>query len=246
MAGQQQFPQRIKTILDDPTLRLSAEPLPNGTGRPTLKVFPNGKNSYRIDIFTNMPGEESNGNIRADIGYVDFQAVCETLLHLADPATPNGTLYKWESVEFQFFGGKRSETKQLVYTAFAGKDDNGAVYFSVKLPKADRSTVQFFFDSALRLHMKRVKGGDMSRAEISGFAVRAWVNRVNFLMNVIAPTVWVDKSQNRQGGNGGQGGGGYNNNRGGNNGGGGYNNNNYNRGGQGGGNSAPEAEDLPF
>lgn len=239
-----QFPTRTKTIMDDVSLRLSAEPLPNGTGRPTLKVYPNGKNSVRIDIFTNMPNEDNNGNIRADMTYMDFEALAITLLHLADPSTPNDTLYKWESVEFQFFNGKRSDTKQLVYTAFAGKDQNGAIYISVKSPKSDRSTVQFFLDSAFRLNMHRVKGGDMSRAEISANRTKAYVQRISRFLDITLPTAWVDKSQQQQGGNRGGQGGNYGN-RGGN---GGYNNNN-NGGGNYGGNSggAPASSDeLPF
>lgn len=240
--GQGQFPQRQKVILDDPSLRLTADPLQGGTGRPTLKVYPNSKNSLRVDIYTNMPNEENNGNIRADIPYIDFQAMCEQLLHLADPSTPNNTIYAWEAVEFQFFNGKRSETKQLVYTTFVGKDENGRVFFSVRLPKADRSVVQFFFDSALRLQVRCVKGPEMTPADISRIATRAWVNRVNLLINEIIPTVWVDKS--KQGGQGQGGQGGFNKNGGGNRGGGNFNNN-----GGAGGNSAPVAptvEDLPW
>ena len=232
--GGGQFPQRAKTILDDPSLRLSADPLQGGTGRPTLKVYPNAKNSLRVDIYTNMPNEENNGNIRADIPYVDFQAMCEMLLHLADPSTPNNSIFCWEAVEFQFFGGKRSETKQLVYTAFVGKDENGRIFFSIRLPKADRSIVQFFFDSALRLQVRSVKGPEMTAADISRFATRAWVNRVNLLINHILPTIWIDKSKqgNGQGNNNNRGNGGF----GGNNGG--------NRGNGGGGN--PSVDDMPW
>ena len=237
--NQPPFPQRAKVILDDPSLRLTADPLQGGTGRPTLKVYPNAKNSLRVDIYTNMPNEENNGNIRADIPYVDFQAMCEQLLFLADPSTPNNTIYSWEAVEFQFFGGKRSETKQLTYTAFVGKDEGGRVFFSIRLPKADRSVVQFFFDSALRLQVRCVKGPEMTPADISRLATRAWVNRVNLLINHILPTVWVDKS--KAPGQGGQGGGfkqgGGRPNGGGNFGG--------NQGGHGGGN-APAVEELPW
>lgn len=239
--AQPQFPVREKTIMDDISLRLSAEPLPNGTGRPTLKVYPNGKNSIRIDIYTNMPGEDNNGNIRADVGYTDWQAICDTLVHLANPSTPNDTVYKWESVEFTFFGGKRSETRQLVFNAFAGKDENGRIYFSITLPKAGSSAVQFFLDAAMRLRMLRVKGGDMSPAELSAVATRAWVNRANSLLNHVLITTWKDKSKDQQGGNR-NGGGGYQRN---NNNGGGYNNNQGGGYNQGGG-SAPSADDLPF
>lgn len=235
--GGGQFPQRQKVVLDDPSLRLTADPLQGGTGRPTLKVYPNAKNSLRVDIYTNMPNEENNGNIRADIPYVDFQAMCEQLLFLADPSTPNNTIYSWEAIEFQFFGGKRSDTKQLVYTAFVGKDENGRIFFSVRLPKADRSIVQFFFDSALRLQVRCVKGPEMTPADISRIATRAWVNRVNLLINQILPTVWVDKS--KQGGQG-QGGQGGNFKQGGRPGGG-----NGNFGGNGGG-AAPAVEELPW
>lgn len=237
--AQPQFPQREKTIMDDISLRLTAEPLPNGTGRPTLKVYPNAKNSIRIDIYTNMPGEDNNGNIRADVSYVDWQAICDTLSHLAQPSTPSDTVYKWESVDFTFFGGKRSETKQLVYNAFAGKDENGRVYFSVTLPKAGSSAVQFFLDAAMRLRMMRVKGGEMTPAEVSAVATRAWVNRGNVLLNNVLITTWKDKTP-QQGGNnrGGNGGGNYQRGNGGN-----YNggNNNYNQGG-----GASADNDLPF
>lgn len=236
-----QFPQRQKTILDDPSLRLTADPLQGGTGRPTLKVYPNAKNSLRVDIYTNMPNEENNGNIRADIPYVDFQAMCEQLLFLSDPSVPNNTIFAWEAVEFQFFGGKRSETKQLVYTAFVGKDENGRVFFSVRLPKADRSVVQFFFDSALRLQVRCVKGPELTPADISRFAVRAWVNRVNLLINHIIPALWVDKS--KQGGQGGQGGGFK---QGGGNRGGGNGNFGGNGGNGGGAPVQPTVEDLPW
>lgn len=246
MSQQPQFPQRAKTILDDASLRLFADPLPNATGKGTMKVYPNAKNSIRLDIFTNVPNEKNNGNIRADLPYTDMQAMCDLLLHLALPSTPNDEVYRLDYEDFQFFNGKRSETKQLIYSIFVGKNESGRIYISVKLPEAGRSIIQFFLDSAVRLHIKRIKGGDMSDAEISALATRAWVNRITPLLNQIIPTVWIDKAAQRaqnggqQGGRGGYGGGNRN--------GGGYGGNQGGYGNGGGGAPAPEADTdgLPF
>lgn len=246
MSQQPQFPQRTKTILDDASLRLFADPLPNATGKGTMKVYPNAKNSVRLDIFTNVPNEKNNGNIRADVPYTDMQALCDLLLYLAMPTTPNDEVYRLDYEDFQFFNGKRSETKQLIYSIFAGKTEAGRIYISVKLPEAGRSVIQFFLDSAIRLQIKRVKGGDMSDAEISALATRAWVNRITPLLNEILPTVWVDKAAQRAQNGGGQGGG---RNGGGNN----YGNRNNNGGGYGGGQQgygnggqSTNADELPF
>lgn len=224
----QQFPQRTKTILDDPSLRLSADVMETGTGRPTFKVIPCGRNMIRIDIYTNLPNDKDNGLIRADVPYSDFGRITDKIMEMADPSYPaEAIVFAFE--DFTFFNKKRSDKKQLIYRIVLGKEEDGRIYISVLLADPDRAKIKFYFGDAFRLTVRKASNGTITDAQIASMSAKSWVNNFWRYAGPILSEAWQDRSPNANGGNGnGNGGGnrgnggGYNNNRGGN---GGYNNN---------------------
>lgn len=243
MSQQQQFPQRTKSILEDVTLRLSAEPLPNGTGRPTLKFYQCGRNRVRGDVYSNLPNAKNNGLIRADLGYGEFFNVLQTVLLLADPNTPNDSHYSIEYNDYTFFKGQRSDQKKLIHRTIVGKEADGRLYISILSPQNDDVKIKFYFEHPHLCTIKAIGGTPaLPEAEISRRAALAWVKGYEVLLGPVLVPAWVDKTAEKAaGGQGGQGGG-YNNrgNQGGNGGNGGGYNNGGNR------SAAPSDDDMPF
>lgn len=239
----QQFTPRTKTILEDIGLRLTAEQLPNGTGKPTLKFYQTARNKIRADMYPNLPNLQQNGLIRADMEYGEFFTILQWIEHLADPSVPNGSTYSVAHEDFTFFNKKRSDATQLIHRTVIGKDEEGRIYISILSAKPDDAKVKFHFDHPHLCTIKAIGGTlAITPAELSARSAKAWVVMMTAFMPNIAAAHWVDKAAAAAAANGGQGGqgggqgGGYNN-RGGNNG-----------GGQGGGApaAAPADDDMPF
>lgn len=241
----QQFAPRTKTILEDIGLRLSAEQLPNGTGKPTLKFYQTARNKIRADMYPNLPNLQQNGLIRADMEYGEFFNILQWIEHVAEPTTPNGSTYSVAHEDFTFFNKKRSDATQLIHRTVIGKDEEGRVYVSILSAKPDDAKVKFYFDHPHLCTIKAIGGTlAISPAELSARSAKAWVVMMTAFMPSIVSAHWVDKAaaaaavNGGTGGNSGGQGGGYNNRS--NNGGGSY-------GGNGGG--APAAatdDDMPF
>lgn len=232
-----QFPQREKTVLDDIRLRLLAEALPGGTGKPTAKFYCPMKNVIRMDVYSNLPNAKNNGLVRADIGYDIMYNVLEYITKLTEPETPNDSHYEIAFRDYTFFNKKRSDAPQLIYRVIVGKDEAGRIYISLLTPQTDDVKIRFFFDEPHLVTIKAIgKTVELTPQEISLRSSRAWVKVMSLFMANVIPANWVDKTPAPNGNGGGNNnGGGYGNRNGGNGG------NNGNGGGYGGGDS-----DLPF
>lgn len=239
---QQQFPQRTKTILEDITLRLTADALPNGTGKPTLKFYQCARNRVRADVYSNLPNAKNNGLIRADFGYNEFFQILQGVLFLADVNTPNESHYCIANNDFTFFKGQRSEAKKLIHRTIMGKEADGRIYISILSPQNDDVKIKFYFEHPHLCTITAIGGTPaLSEGELSRRSALAWVKGQEVLMGPVLVANWVDKAAEKAAGGGQQGGqqgGGYN--RGGQQGGGnggGYNNRPA---------AAPSDDEMPF
>lgn len=231
----QQFPQRTKSILEDIGLRLTADALPQGTGKCTLKFYQTGRNRIRADMYPNLPSQQNNGLIRADIGFGEFYAILQWVQYLADSSVPAGA-YQIAHEDFTFFNKKRSDAPQLIHRTVIGKEEDGRIYISVLSPANDSAKVKFYFEHPHLCTIKALGGTPtITPAVLSARSALAWVSAMTGLIPDIITAAWVDKSQQNQGGG---------NNGGGNNGGNRNNGGGYQ--GQGGGNASQSDDDMPF
>ena len=216
MSQQPSFPVRKKTPLDEPGLRLVADTLENGTGRPTCKVYPNGKNSVRFDIWTNLPGDKNDGRISADVPYMIMYSYLELIRMYAEPSTPADRSYI-EMTGFTFFGGKKSEKPEVLAKLYAGKDENGVVFMSIQVADSTRPKIMF---PLLDQGFSRIitAQGPMNKAAASAIYARGYTTALQLFLQHHCSEAYVDKSQNKQqgGGYGNNNGGGYGNKGGGN------------------------------
>lgn len=232
--AQQNFPTRKKTPLDEPGLRLVADTLENGTGRPTCKVYPNGKNSVRFDIWSNLPGDKNDGRITLDVPYAIMYTYLAMVKHYAEPSTPADRSYI-EMTGFTFYGGKKSDKPEVLGKLYAGKDEAGVVFISVQLPDSTRPKIMFPLIDQMFSRIITAQG-PMNKAAASALYARGYVTALELFLQHHCSEAYVDKSQQSKGGNGG----GYGGGNGGNNyGGGNSGGNNY-----GGGNSQSSGGDA--
>lgn len=241
------FPKREKTVLDDNVLKLYAEKLPEGTGRPAFSwYFQN--NNPRIDVYTNMPNDPDNGKIRADIGInVAYEILCE-LEDLSEATTDEEYNARWENHGRTWNRAENRSNKELSPKSniVVGRDKKGRIYIALLSVGGDRPKIRFYFGENIYRKLY-INGQPASDAELSRRAVRGWLKSIEHLLPVIAAINWEEKVR-EDGGN--------NNNRGN---GGGYNNSGSYRNNNGGGNSnggsggryqqssnSGDEDDIPF
>lgn len=212
-----QYPTRVKTILDDGKLKLSADPIAGGTGRPTLSLYvantPNQDGGVaanpRIDVYTNVPTDKERGRIRAAMDMPAFFSMMELLKLVADPATPAGAVYTVDNAKPDFRNGKRQETPLLENRTILGKDKDGRIYISILSVDTDRPKIRFHFGAGMYHRMARPQGGEpLTDAEVSAIAARAWIETMSRLVPQVAADVYKFVPKDPNGGNGG----GYNGN----------------------------------
>lgn len=227
-----QYPERVKTILDDPKLRLSADPLPGGEGRPSFSVYWAGSDNPRIDVWTNLPNDKDNGRIRADLDLPCFYDFLELIKYVAnndmaveEPFVIENSTHPWDKN-----AGKKSKDLVVQTRLAVGKDQEGKIYIAVTSWEKDRPKIRFYFGTGYFHSMGFPGGKKMSNSEVSKFRAMSFYNMMSHLMAAVAVKDWEPrppKDRNQQNG--------------GNRGGGGYGNNNQQRG-----NNSYEAENLPF
>ena len=230
--------QREKTILDDPKLKLSADKLPDGEGRPTFSLYAAGNNP-RIDVYTNVPNDTDNGKIRAEIDIVIAMEILEIIEEYATSGEV-GCKATWENSGKGWDRANNRPTKDAFVKSkiVVGKDKEGRLYIACLSPDPDRPKVRFYFGQNLfrKMFIGEEKATD---AQCGSISARAWVKAVRALLPTVLATQYVHRtaqSNNQNGSYGGGGGGGGNYGGGGNN-------------RQQGGRSQPAREmddDLPF
>ena len=196
MAQTNNFPIRKKTPLDDPGLRLTAENLENGTGRPTLKVYPNGKNSCRFDIWSNLPGDKNDGRITADVPYGLMYVFLQLIQHYTEPSTPSDSSYI-QIEGFTFYGGKRSDKPEVLAKLFAGKDEQGVIYISVQVADSSRPKIRFplmdqFYSKII------TQQGPMAKPLASAIFAKGYAKALELFLQQHCSEAFVDKTGQQQ------------------------------------------------
>jgi len=242
-------PKAPKTLLDDPFLRLTA-PCPTPAGQAAnrksklgvvLKKYnPQSLRNPHFVVYTGDPGENDQstdyGKIIAKFDYGTWGAAIEMIRQAID----------WEPgkkdeivVKDKVFGAGGQRSAEALPQAFfiVGKDKEGVVCLSIRHFKKERPVIVFrllppaeFFD------FKHGDGTPYTNAEMSVLYTRAYVKRMEDVVQQIMVDTFEEPPpydpNNKGGGNRGGGGGNYQR-------GGGGGGNNYQRGGNGGGYDEP-------
>lgn len=228
MSGNQNFrpAPRKKNALDEYKLRLSGPVLTDqGAKFPGALAVSVVKNQIHLDVYTNVPNDKNNGNIRAAMDHLSFGAFLE--LFDAVLKSPADTAYKIVNKNHTFFEGKRSEEPRVVSTTILGRDKEGVMF--IALVAKDRPYLKFDFLGTSYHSIIGPDGQPLSKAEASNFFARGWRRTINNLTGGVAVAEYVaPEPKNKDGGGDGYNGG--NNNR--------QNNSGGNSGGQ---SSAPKS-----
>lgn len=220
MSGNNNFrpAPRKKNALDEYKLRLVGPTLTDqGAKFPGALAVSIVKNQVHLDVYTNVPNDKNNGNIRAAMDHLSFGA----FLELFDTVLKSGpdTAYKIQNKNHTFFEGKRSEEPRLVSTTILGRDKDGVMF--IALVAKDRPYLKFDFLGTGYHTLLGADGQPMSKADASGYFARGWRRTINNLTGPVAVAEYVaPEPKNKEGGGNGGGGGGGNRNGGGYNGGG--------------------------
>lgn len=209
-----------KTALNEFKLRLIGPMQAGAKRQPTLGVSV-AKNQPRIDVYTNVPNDKNNGNIRAAMDSPTIYALMELIRTIADG--PVDTIEKINNLNHTFFEGKRSEHPKIISQTHVGKDTDGVVWIAVTAK--DRPMIQFKFLPTTYHTWVHRDGSAWGEAELSVMYAKAYAKLMeNLVANVLEAGYVEPEPRPQQGGGGGQGGNSYGGNRGGGGG------NNYNRG----------------
>lgn len=218
MAGNQNFrpAPRKKNALDEYKLRMTGPTLTDqGAKYPGSLAVSVVKNQIHLDVYTNVPNDKNNGNIRAAMDHLTFGAFLELFDQVLK--SPADTAYKMVNKNHTFFEGKRSEEPRVVSTTILGRDKEGVMF--IALVAKDRPYLKFDFLGTTYHTLIGADGQPMSKADASGFFARGWRRTIGGLATAVATAEYVaPEPKNKDGGNGGGSYGGGN--RGGNSGGG--------------------------
>lgn len=228
--------QREKNVLDDTKLKLFTDALPNGEGKPSFCLYVAGNNP-RIDVYTNLPGDKDNGNIRAEIDIVIAMEILQIIEDYANGREENPQI-TWENSGKTWDRANNKPSKDMMVKSkiVVGKDKEGRIYIAVLSADPDRPKIKFHF--GVNMFRKVYVGNNekASDAMVSRMTALAWVSMQRVLVPTILANTYVYKTKADQQQGNQRGGGNYNR---GNSGGG--NNRNY-----GGGSDNDLSDDLGF
>lgn len=183
---------RAKTVLDDPKLKLTADALPGGEGRPSFLLYYTG-NHPRIDVYTQMPNDKDNGKIRGTLDVVVLFSIGECLARLAD--TDDVGPYTIENLDHTWKDKVRSKEPVLMTKTVMGKDKDGRIYIALLSADSERPKVRFYFGLSYYHQLKR--GNEvLSDAEISKIVARAWSKAIMSLYSNVAAANYEHKDRN--------------------------------------------------
>ena len=209
MAGPQfQAPPRQKNAMDEFKLRLSCPPA-QGAQKPGSLAISLVANNPRIDVYTNVPNDKANGNIRAAMDMPVFYM----LLEMMDDALKleDSQVLKLQNLNHTFFEGKRSEQPKLISTTCIGRDKEGCLFIAVVAK--DRPYLKFNLLPSNYHVMIGVDGNPLDKREASNWFLRGYRKMLSEMMAAVAAANYLEPvKKDQQGGGGGQrqgGGGGY-------------------------------------
>lgn len=236
--GDFQAPQRVKTALDNNTMKLYADAIEGSGGKsPSLTLY-HINNNPRIDVWTQVQNDKDKGLIRAKISNKQLYQIYYILQMLINkPEDDRVFVIEVKSHTFNPSAGGRSKEAVLSESIYLGRSKEGEIFISIISADNSRPKIRFMFRED-RYHPIGLRSGVLTKAESSNIAAFSWAECVKNLYAGVAVNEYTheDRSQNGKGGKGGAGGG---NNRGGGGG--------YNKGGNSGGGGYDDGDDdLPF
>lgn len=212
MSNQYQAPPRKKTIVDYAGLRLTAPAVQGADKRPSLAVIVN-RNQVRFDVYTNVPNDKKNGNIRAEL---DPAAFCFFIEGLEDIIkAPNEKQFVIECKDYTWSGGQRSEKMMVQSKLMVAKDKAGKIFISLQSYDGDRPKIRFFFDIPWKNELL-IDRQPATEQQVSEIAARAFVRNLMAMVPItLANSFEEPVKKDKQGGQPQRGGfqqGGYNRN----------------------------------
>jgi len=227
MAGN--FAPRKKNALDNPKLKLSANNIDNK--KATLAVgFVS--NNPRLVVYTNVVADATErnkgGQILASLDSVAFEgflSLIEKAIH-----TKEAWADCFETRNYIFPKGQRSEKPVTQATVYVGREEDGEIWVSVCSFDKERPRIKFPFGPATDnkgeafFSYKHKDGTPYSKGELSALYAKSWVALIRQLVAQIHVTEYKEpEPRDPNGGNRGGYGGGNGGNRSGGGNGGGYN-----------------------
>lgn len=204
MAGNFQAPPRPKNALDEFKLRLSCPPV-QGAQKPGSWAISLVSNNPRIDVYTNVPNDKYNGNIRGAMDMPTFYTLIE-LMREAVKLEDNQVL-KLQNLNHTFFEGKRSDHPKLVSTTLVGRDKDGVLFLACVAK--DRPYLKFSMLPSNYHVMIGTNGEPMEKREASNFYLKGYANMLENMMGAVAVKEYQEPvKKDGQGGGQRQGGGG--------------------------------------
>lgn len=207
-----QAPPRKKNALDNRKLNLSA-PSPGTPGKKSNLVWGLYEGNPRLTVYV---GDAEGSKISAALDAPVFFAFLE-LLKMADKAEPDWKA-KIENKNFTWFGGKRSETPQIVSELWVGKDKEGQIWISVIDTKSPK--VRFFICNPEFHTLIHGDGTEFTKGEVSSIFTRGYVELLTNIVSILFVHSWPEvEAANKKRAEAAEakrngGGGGYNHNKG--------------------------------
>lgn len=202
MAGNFQAPPRPKNALDEFKLRLSCPPV-QGAQKPGSWAISLVANNPRIDVYTNVPNDKMNGNIRGAMDMSTFYMFIEMMLDAIK--LEDNQVLKLQNLNHTFFEGKRSDHPKLVSTTLAGRDKDGVLFLACVAK--DRPYLKFSMLPSNYHVMIGVNGEPMDKREASNYMMRGYANMLKNMMAATAAVNYTEpKPKDGQGGGQRQGG----------------------------------------
>ena len=207
-----QRPPRVKTPLDNPKLKLSA-PCPVDQSKKSNLVWGIYEGNPRISVYI---GDPEGKKVEAKIDAVVF----ESFLQLIEKATTEVPDWKThiDNMNYVWFGGKKSDSPELVSRLSVGKEKDGHIWISVTDKVAPK--VRFFFVNPDMHSFVHGDGTPYTPGETSAMFAKSMVDILRRTMNDLFIKAWPEveaaqkkrneEMQAKRNGGGNSGGNGYN------------------------------------
>lgn len=181
MSNQEFKYSRIKNVFDLDKLRLFAERLPEGTGRPAFMLhMVNG--NLRFKVFTNCPTDKNDGQIAVHMDLLTFSAF---LVDLKDFIDEKIKTVRVSYNDYTFFNRQRSENVVEMGMLIVEKDEDSGRYF-IALVAKDRPKIKFFFKSPIYHKFHGTDGTQVDKHDDSRKYLRAYYE---LLKDYVAPAM---------------------------------------------------------
>lgn len=187
-------PPRVLSALDEIKLRLTAEPVNGGKGRPSLSVRV-VKNNIRMTVYTNVEGDAGGGKIEAALDSVNFFVFLKYL----DQAIRSKDKFRRniQNKNFVWTAGKRADTPTLVSTIVIEKDEEGCVFISII---NNLSTPVKFYFLPSSFHSYHGPDGQVNKAEETQVYASAWLELMSRLSAHVLAANFVPPEPRPEGG----------------------------------------------